>query len=448
VIIATGSEVAPFPGGAITIDEEQIVSSTGALSLQQVPEKMVVIGGGVIGLELGSVWSRLGAEVTVVEFLGGIGGAGIDEEMAKNFQRILTKQGLKFKLGTKVTGAEKRDGKVYLKTESAKGGKEEEVRCALGPSSDVTDRRTQMEADVVLVSVGRRPNTQGLGLDKIGVDVDDKGRIVIDDQFNTSVKNVKCIGDVTFGPMLAHKAEEEGIAAVEYIKSGHGHVNYGVIPSVVYTYPEVAWVGKTEQELKAAGTKYATGKFPFSANSRAKTNADADGSVKIITEAETDRVLGVHIIGPNAGEMIGEAVLAMEYGASAEDIARTCHAHVSYPAVARIAETDGLLAADALRGVQGGGDGGVRQAHPHVEGDARCLLSVVYLLIDSVSHSLEEVWIPVFCSTCRVRCVPVDATQLWTVTIKSPSRSPSCSRICMSQFRSFCIGPDLVFSAG
>jgi dihydrolipoamide dehydrogenase len=312
VIIATGSEVAPFPGGAITIDEEQIVSSTGALSLEKVPEKMIVIGGGVIGLELGSVWSRLGAEVTVVEFLGGIGGAGIDEEMAKNFQRILTKQGIKFKLSTKVVGAEKRDGKVFIKTESAKGGKEEEIA-----------------ADVVLVSVGRRPVTKGLNLEKIGVEVDDKGRIIIDDQFNTSVKNIKCIGDVTFGPMLAHKAEEEGIAAVEYIKSGHGHVNYNVIPSVVYTYPEVAWVGKTEQELKADGVKYSVGKFPFTANSRAKTNADADGSVKVITEKETDRIIGVHIIGPNAGEMIGEAVLAMEYGASSEDIARTCHAHVS-----------------------------------------------------------------------------------------------------------------------
>ncbi|EIN03538.1 dihydrolipoyl dehydrogenase [Punctularia strigosozonata HHB-11173 SS5] len=310
VIIATGSEVAPFPGGGIEIDEEQIVSSTGALELKKVPEKLVVIGGGVIGLELGSVWSRLGAEVTVVEFLGGIGGAGIDEEIAKQFQRILAKQGIKFKLNTKVTGAEKREGKVYIKTEGSKGGKEEEL-----------------EADVVLVSVGRRPVTTGLNLEKIGVEVDNRGRIVIDDQFNTSVKNIKCIGDVTFGPMLAHKAEEEGIAAVEYIKTGHGHVNYHAIPSVVYTYPEVAWVGKTEQELKAAGVKYAVGKFPFSANSRAKTNLDTEGQVKMITENETDKLLGVHIIGPNAGEMIAEAVLAIEYGASAEDVARTTHAH-------------------------------------------------------------------------------------------------------------------------
>ncbi|KAI0744644.1 dihydrolipoyl dehydrogenase [Earliella scabrosa] len=310
IVIATGSEVAPFPGGGIEIDEEQIVSSTGALSLKEVPEKMVVIGGGIIGLEMGSVWSRLGAQVTVVEFLGGIGGAGIDEEIAKQFQRSLSKQGLKFMLNTKVTSAEKKDGKVYIKTESAKGGKEETI-----------------EANVVLVSVGRRPYTDGLNLEAAGVELDNKGRIVIDDQFNTSVKGIRCIGDVTFGPMLAHKAEEEGIAAVEHIAKGHGHVNYHAIPSVVYTHPEVAWVGKTEQELKAAGVKYNVGKFPFAANSRAKTNLDTEGIVKFITEAETDRVLGVHIIGPNAGEMIAEAVLAVEYGASAEDIARTCHAH-------------------------------------------------------------------------------------------------------------------------
>ncbi|KAI0310967.1 dihydrolipoyl dehydrogenase [Amylostereum chailletii] len=310
VIIATGSEVTPFPGGSIEIDEQQIVSSTGALDLQEVPGKMVVIGGGVIGLEMGSVWSRLGAEVTVVEFLSGIGGAGIDEEIAKTFQKSLTKQGFKFKLNTKVLSAEKRDGKVYLKTEAAKGGKEE-----------------TLEADVVLVAVGRRPVTAGLNLEAIGVQVDEKGRIVVDDQFNTTVQNIRCIGDVTFGPMLAHKAEEEGIAAAEYIKSGHGHVNYNTIPSVVYTHPEVAWVGKTEQELKAAGVQYKVGKFPFIANSRAKTNLDTEGTVKFLAEKETDRILGVHIIGPNAGEMIAEAVLAMEYGASSEDIARTTHAH-------------------------------------------------------------------------------------------------------------------------
>ncbi|KAG5638948.1 dihydrolipoamide dehydrogenase precursor [Sphagnurus paluster] len=327
-VIATGSEVTPFPGGSIQIDEQQIVSSTGALALQKVPEKLVVIGGGIIGLEMGSVWSRLGSEVTVVEFLGGIGGAGIDEEVAKQFQRLLTKQGLKFKLNTKVLSAEKQDGKVHLKAESAKGGKEE-----------------TLEANVVLVAIGRRPYVEGLNLAAAGVELDNRGRIIIDDQFNTSTKNIKCIGDVTFGPMLAHKAEEEGIAAVEYIKSGHGHVNYNAIPSVVYTHPEVAWVGKTEQELKAEGVQFNVGKFNFSANSRAKTNLDSEGFVKIIAEKETDKVLGVHIIGgslavkrmeisdlglplgPNAGEMIGEGVLAIEYGASAEDIARTSHAH-------------------------------------------------------------------------------------------------------------------------
>jgi dihydrolipoamide dehydrogenase len=310
VIIATGSEVAPFPGGSIQIDEQQIVSSTGALALQDVPKKMVVIGGGIIGLEMGSVWSRLGAEVTVVEFLGTIGGVGIDEEVAKQFQKILTKQGIKFKLNTKVLSADKVDGNVLIKTQSAKGDKEE-----------------ILDADVVLVSVGRRPYTEGLNLEAIGVEKDNKGRIIIDDQFNTSVKNIKCIGDVTFGPMLAHKAEEEGIAAVEYIKAGHGHVNYNAIPSVVYTHPEVSWVGQTEQDLKAAGVQYNIGKFPFAANSRAKTNLDTEGFVKFLSEKETDRILGVHIIGPNAGEMISEAVLAMEYGASSEDIARTTHAH-------------------------------------------------------------------------------------------------------------------------
>ncbi|KAH8831415.1 dihydrolipoamide dehydrogenase [Flagelloscypha sp. PMI_526] len=310
IIIATGSEVSPFPGGAIQIDEEQIVSSTGALSLQKVPEKMVVVGGGVIGLELGSVWSRLGAEVTVVEFLNGIGGVGIDEEVAKQFQRTLAKQGIKFKLGTKVTAAEKKDGKVILSTEAAKDGK--------------TD---SLEADVVLVSVGRRPYLDGLNIEAAGVEVDNRGRVVINDQFTTSTSHIRCIGDVTFGPMLAHKAEEEGIAAVEYIKHGHGHVNYAAIPSVIYTHPEVAWVGKTEADLKSSGTKYTVGKFPFTANSRAKTNNDAEGFVKIISEKETDKILGVHIIGPNAGEMISEGVLAIEYGASAEDVARTCHAH-------------------------------------------------------------------------------------------------------------------------
>jgi len=308
IIIATGSDAVPFPG--VPFDEERIISSTGALELKEVPKKMTVIGGGVIGLELGSVWSRLGAEVTVVEFLSAIGGAGIDEEIAKNFQKILQKQGFKFKLNTKVTSIERKGDTVITKVEAAKGGSEE-----------------TLESDVVLVAIGRRPYTDGLNLEAIGADVDKKGRIVIDDQFNTSVAGVKCIGDVTFGPMLAHKAEEEGIAAVEYIQAGHGHVNYDAIPSVVYTHPEVAWVGKTEQELKAAGVQYKIGKYPFAANSRAKTNLDTEGFVKFIAEKETDRVLGVHIIGPNAGEMIASACLAVEYQASAEDIARTCHAH-------------------------------------------------------------------------------------------------------------------------
>jgi len=297
-------------GGIIGLEMGSVWSRLGALELSEVPGKMVVIGGGIIGLEMGSVWSRLGAEVTVVEFLGNIGGAGIDDEIAKAFQKTLSKQGIKFKLHTKVISADKVDGKVLVKTEAAKDGKEE-----------------ILEADVVLVSVGRRPYTQGLGLENIGVEVDNRGRIVIDDQFNTSIPGIKCIGDVTFGPMLAHKAEEEGIAAIEYIKAGHGHVNYNAIPSVVYTHPEVSWVGKTEQELKKEGVQYKVGRFPFSANSRAKTNMDAEGFVKFIAEKESDRILGVHIIGPNAGEMISEAVLAVEYGASSEDIARTTHAH-------------------------------------------------------------------------------------------------------------------------
>ncbi|KAH9821246.1 hypothetical protein DFH28DRAFT_1217925 [Melampsora americana] len=311
IIIATGSEVSPFPGGSIEIDEKQIVSSTGALELPSVPKKMIVIGGGIIGLEMGSVWSRLGAEVTVVEYLSTIGGQGIDGEVAKSFQKILSKQGIKFKLNTKVTGLEKvSDEECKVQVESSEGGKNEEL-----------------DANVVLVAVGRRPNTTGLNLEAAGVELDQRGRVVIDNQYNTSVSNIKCIGDVTFGPMLAHKAEEEGIAIAEIIKHGHGHVNYDVIPSVVYTHPEVAWVGKTEEDLKKSNVKYNVGKFPFLANSRAKTNDDSEGMVKFLTEQDTDKILGIHIIGPNAGEMIGEGVLAMEYSASSEDIARTSHAH-------------------------------------------------------------------------------------------------------------------------
>ncbi|TIB16613.1 hypothetical protein E3P93_00995 [Wallemia ichthyophaga] len=309
VIIATGSEVTPFPGQGLEIDEKQVISSTGALDLPKVPKKMVVIGGGIIGLELGSVWRRLGAEVTVVEFMGSVG-AGMDGEIAKNFQKILAKQGVEFKVNTKVVSAEKHADGVKLNVEDVKDGKSEAI-----------------DAEVVLCSIGRRPVTRNLGLDKIGIELDNKGRIPVDGQYNTSVPGVKCIGDVTFGPMLAHKAEEEGIAAVEIIKHGHGHVNYDVIPSVIYTYPEVAWVGRNEEQLKEAGVNYKVGKFPFLANSRAKTNMDTEGTVKFIIEADTYEILGVHIIGPNAGEMIASAALAMEYKASAEDVARTCHAH-------------------------------------------------------------------------------------------------------------------------
>jgi len=308
IIIATGSNVAGFPG--MEMDEKQIVSSTGALSLEKVPEKMIIIGAGIIGLEMGSIWSRLGAKVTVVEFLNSIGGLGMDGEVSKTFKKILEKQGLSFKMGTKVLEANKQDGKVKLQVENAKNGNKEEL-----------------DADVVLVAIGRRPYTDGLNLEAVGVETDNKGRVVVDDQYNTTCKGIKCIGDATFGPMLAHKAEEEGIAAVEIIKNGHGHVNYGAIPSVVYTHPEVAWVGKNEEELKEAGVEYRTGSFPFAANSRAKTNNDTDGFVKFLVEKDTDKVLGVHLIGPSVGEQVSAAVLAIEYSASAEDIGRSCHAH-------------------------------------------------------------------------------------------------------------------------
>ncbi|KAJ3301625.1 dihydrolipoamide dehydrogenase precursor [Kappamyces sp. JEL0829] len=316
IMIATGSEVMGFPG--IEIDEEVIVSSTGALSLKKVPEKMIVIGGGVIGLELGSVWERLGAEVTVVEFNKAIG-AGMDGELAKSFQKTLAKQGMKFKLSTKVVSAKKNsDGKVDVVVEPAAGGSQETI-----------------VVDTVLVAIGRKPYTEGLGLESVGVNLDKRGRVVTDHAFKTNVDNIYAIGDVIAGPMLAHKAEEEGIACAEYLVHGHGHVNYDAVPSVIYTYvgethcrwPEAAWVGLTEEQVKEKGIKYKTGQFPFAANSRAKTIDDKDGFVKVIAEEETDRVLGAHIIGPGAGEMIAEAVIAIEYGASSEDIARTCHAH-------------------------------------------------------------------------------------------------------------------------
>lgn len=308
IIIATGSEATPFPG--LEIDEKRVITSTGALALEKVPETMTVIGGGIIGLEMASVWSRLGAKVTIVEFLGQIGGPGMDAEISKASQKLLKKQGLEFKLNTKVTGGDKSGEKVKLEIDSAKGGKPETI-----------------ESDVVLVAIGRRPYTGGLGLENIGMELDERGRVIIDSEYRTKLPHIRCVGDVTFGPMLAHKAEEEAVAAIEFIKKGYGHVNYGAIPSVMYTHPEVAWVGQSEQDLKNQNIPYRVGSFPFSANSRAKTNQDADGMVKMLADPETDRILGVHIIGPNAGEMIAEGTLALEYGASSEDIARTCHAH-------------------------------------------------------------------------------------------------------------------------
>lgn len=307
ITVATGSEPTPFPG--IEIDEERIVSSTGALALKEVPKKLAIIGGGIIGLEMASVWSRLGSEVTVIEFQNAIG-AGMDAEVAKTTQKLLAKQGLKFKLGTKVTKGVRDGDIVNIEVENVKSGEVE-----------------SLDADVLLVAIGRRPYTKGLNFEKIGLEQDDKGRLVIDSQFRTKHPHIRVIGDVTFGAMLAHKAEEEGIAAAEYIKHGHGHVNYGNIPSVMYTHPEVAWVGANEEQLKEQGIKYKVGKFPFIANSRAKTNLDTDGFVKFLADAETQRILGIHIIGPNAGEMIAEGGLALEYGASTEDVSRTCHAH-------------------------------------------------------------------------------------------------------------------------
>lgn len=312
IMIATGSEVAPLP--PVPIDEEVIISSTGALKLTKVPDHMVVIGGGVIGLEMGSVWRRLGSKVTVIEFLDRIV-PGVDSEIASTFLRTLKKQKMKFKLSTKVVASRKENGKVILDLEASKGGKEE-----------------TMEADVVLVATGRRPYTQNLGLDKVGIKIDDRGRVDIDSHFRTNVSNIYAIGDVVRGPMLAHKAEDEGLIAAEIIAGvGEAHLNYDCVPGVIYTHPEVATVGKTEDDLKEAGVEYTKGTFPFMANSRARTNdvgGDfAQGMVKVLADKKTDRLLGMHIVGPNAGELIAEGVLAMEYGASSEDIARTCHAH-------------------------------------------------------------------------------------------------------------------------
>ncbi|MBD8906679.1 dihydrolipoyl dehydrogenase [Methylorubrum zatmanii] len=307
IVIATGSDVTRLPG--VEIDEKTVVSSTGALELSTVPKKLVVIGAGVIGLELGSVWRRLGAEVTVIEYLDRVL-PGMDGEVGKQFQRILAKQGLVFKLSTKVTGVAKTETGATVTVEPAKGGEAE-----------------TLEADVVLVAIGRVPYTEGLGLETVGVATDDKGRIETDGHYATNVTGIYAIGDVIAGPMLAHKAEDEGVAVAETLAGQSGHVNYGVIPNVVYTFPEVASVGKTEEELKKDGITYNVGKFPFTANGRAKANGTTDGFVKILADAESDRVLGVHIVGADAGNLIAEVAVAMEFAASAEDIARTCHAH-------------------------------------------------------------------------------------------------------------------------
>ncbi|WFU41304.1 dihydrolipoyl dehydrogenase [Bradyrhizobium sp. CB82] len=307
IVIATGSDIARLNG--IEIDEKRIVSSTGALSLEKVPGKLLIIGAGVIGLELGSVWHRLGAEVMVVEFLDRIL-PGMDGEIARQFQRILEKQGFAFKLGSKVTGVEANGKALLAKVEPAAGGAAETI-----------------EADVVLVCIGRVPYTDGLGLKEAGVALDNRGRVQIDAHFATTLRGVYAIGDVVAGPMLAHKAEDEGVAVAEILAGQAGHVNYDVIPGVVYTTPEVSSVGKTEEELKQAGAAYTVGKFPFTANGRSKVNQTTDGFVKILADAKTDRVLGVHIVGREAGEMIHEACVLMEFGGSAEDLARTCHAH-------------------------------------------------------------------------------------------------------------------------
>ncbi|PCI32855.1 MAG: dihydrolipoyl dehydrogenase [Alphaproteobacteria bacterium] len=307
IVIATGSDVANLPG--IDIDEQQIVSSTGALSLPTVPKHMVVIGAGVIGLEMGSVWQRLGSDVTVVEYMDRIT-PEMDGEVSKTFARILKKQGFKFKLKSKVTGVKKTKSGLTVAVEPAAGGDAEQIKC-----------------DVVLVAVGRRPYTEGLGLQEAGVTVNDRGQVDIDGHFQTNVAGIYAIGDVVRGAMLAHKAEDEGTAVAEIIAGFAGHVNYDAIPGVIYTMPEVASVGKTEEALKEAGTAYVVGKFPFTANSRAKANRQTDGFVKILTCALSDKILGAHIIGADAGNMIAELTLAVEKGITAEDLAYTCHAH-------------------------------------------------------------------------------------------------------------------------
>jgi len=308
IVIATGSDVARLNG--IDIDEKRIVSSTGALELPAVPKRLLIVGAGIIGLELGSVWRRLGAEVTIVEFLDHIL-PGIDSEVGKQFHRMLQKQGLAFKLSSKVAAVDASGKALKVKVEPAAGGGAAET----------------LEADVVLVAIGRVPYTEGLGLEALGIKKDNRGRVVVDPHYQTNVEGIYAIGDVIAGPMLAHKGEDEGVAVAEIMAGQAGHVNYDVIPNVVYTNPEIASVGKTEEELKAAGVAYAVGKFPFTANARARANLATEGFVKILADAKTDRVLGVHILGPDAETMIAEAAMAMEFGASSEDIARTCHAH-------------------------------------------------------------------------------------------------------------------------
>jgi len=309
IIISTGSEPISLPG--VKFDEKVIVSSTGALALSKVPKKMVIVGAGYIGLEMGSVWSRLGSEVHVVEFLDHIT-PGMDKEISKEFMKILQKQGINFHLQTKVNSIKKNNKRAVVSTTNRDG------------------KKINFECNVVLVSVGRKPNTKNLNLDAIGIALDDKKRVKVDKNFQTNVKNIYAIGDVIAGPMLAHKAEEEGIAIAELIAGQSGHVNYNIIPGVVYTSPEVASIGKTEEQLKDLNQKYKVGKFPFMANSRAKAINETDGFVKILAEEKTDKVLGVHIIGSHAGEMIAQIAIAMEFGASSEDIARTCHAHPTF----------------------------------------------------------------------------------------------------------------------
>ena len=310
IVIATGSEVSPLPG--VQIDEKNIISSTGALSLNKVPKKLAVIGGGYIGLEMGSVWSRLGSEVTVIEYLDYIT-PGMDREISNEFKKILTKQGIKFKLSSKVNSVKNGNKKTLIDCTNIK-----------------TEKNEILEFDKVLVSVGRKPYTEGLNLSKVGIKKDSKGRIDVNEKLQTSIKNIYAIGDVIKGPMLAHKAEDEGIAVAEILAGQAGHVNYDVIPGVIYTSPEVATVGKTEEQLKDEKKSYKVGKFPFMANSRAKVNNETEGFVKILADSKTDKVLGVHIIGPHCGDMIAEMALAMEFGASSEDIARTCHAHPTH----------------------------------------------------------------------------------------------------------------------